>query len=136
MNFRTLSVELSSDLQVIKYKSRYFGRNKENPVECLFKMVFNLGSCLIAYGIKSQLALCWVFLYVATLTTFPIHSINIELTDTIHMKVYARGREGPILKILVSTRDRKENKKRKYLLQVTLLVIRSNSRRNQKDLFY
>lgn len=32
MNFRTLSVELSSDLQIAKYKSRYFGENKENPV--------------------------------------------------------------------------------------------------------
>lgn len=133
MKFRTLSVEVSSYLQVIKYKSSYFGGNKENPVECLFKMVFNIGSCLIAYGIKSQLALCWVFLYLATLTTFSIHSINIELTDTVHMKVYARGRERPILKILVSTRDRKENKKRKYHLAG---LIGSNSRRNQRDQFY
>lgn len=100
------------------------------------KMVFNLGSFLVAYGVKSQLALCWVCFYVATLTPFPIHSISNELTDTVHMTVYARGREGPILKILVSTRDRKENKKRKYMLQATLLVIGSKSRRNQRDLCY
>lgn len=97
------------------------------------KMVFNLGS------FSNHI---WYKITVDSLLGIPLctypnhisHSLNIELTDTVHMIVYARGRDGPTLKFLNSTRDRKENKKRKYLLQATSLVTGSNSRRNQRDL--
>lgn len=45
------------------------------------------------------------------LTMFPIHSINMELTDTVHMTVHARGRENPALKVVVFTKDGKRTKK-------------------------
>lgn len=97
-------------------------------------MVFNLGS------FSNHI---WYKITVDSLLGIPLctypnhisHSLNIELTDTVHMIVYTRGRDGPTLKFLNSTRDRKENKKRKYLLQATSLAIGSNSRRNQRDLF-